>query len=355
MRIAVVAPVRRAIKKNVLYGGIERIIKSLVKGALKDGHKITLYAPWGSDLEMDGLNVRLTTTENVDGLIEKTRAAEIALFKRLHNEQAEFDLIHSHIEPAIAEVNGHNLMAKIQTPLMVSMHNQTYFPDYINYYRKHTATQKIFFVFISHNQAKPLSFLPNQTVIYNGIDLTDLTFNATPRKKQLFFLGRITPEKGAAEAIEIAQRSGWPLDIAAAIDQTQKKYFLEKIEPFIDNRQIRFLGEIDLIKKNELLGLATAVLFPIKWQEPFGLVMVEALACGTPVVAPRTGSVPEIIKDGRNGFIVSPENIVAESLAALEKIKNINREYCSFDARNRFNENVMIRRYLALYDNFNCL
>lgn len=350
MKIALISPVIKPISLKIGYGGIESIIILLAKGLSEKGHKIVLYAPFGSDLELPNMEIRLTTEKPVAGGDGETAADEKKLFEQIAEEQDEFDLIHSHIEPYIAKSNKGNYFSRIRCPLVVTMHNQTYIQDNINYYKKDTSLYQIHFIFISKNQAKPLNFLANQTVIYNGIDLTKINYSAEPVNNQLAFLGRITPEKGIREAIEIAKKSNCTLKIGAIIDQQQIEFYEKEIKPEIDGKQIIYLGEANHKMRNELLGSSMALANPIKWQEPFGLVMAESLAAGTPIIAPDIGSVKEIIDDGKTGFIVSNENIIGESSEKIKKIGTIDRKLCRETAEKRFNEDIMFDNYLKYYE-----
>jgi glycosyltransferase involved in cell wall biosynthesis len=350
MRIAFIAPVLRKISTKNAYGGIERIITSLVIGSANAGHTVTLYAPYGTDLSHDNLEVRLTTASDISGQSDKVSEAEEKLFKRIVSDQDQFDIIHTHIEPIIARFDDNNYYNLINKPIVVTFHNQTYIDNNIDYYRLHTELHNLNYVFISHNQAKPLCFLPNQKVVYNGINLEGLTFNSHPNTGQLAFLGRITPEKGILQAIDIAKQSGKKLLIAAAIDHSQQNFYENEIKPQIDNENIIYLGEIDNKQKDTLLNTSEALVFPIQWQEPFGLVIVEAMATGTPVVAANIGSVSEIIENNKNGFIVDDINNIQDYSEKIAHIKTLDREYCRKSVEDRFTDIIMIDNYLKYYN-----
>lgn len=349
MKIAVIAPVIRHISTKNLYGGIERIIASLVLGAADAGNEVVLYAPFGTDLKHKNLEVRITTEKDIEGISDLIKEAENSLFQRIVVEQTQFDLIHSHIEPYIARTGDDNYLARITKPMVITVHNQTYIRNHINYYKLHKEVHNLHFVFISKNQAKPLKFLPNQTVIYNGINLKGLTFNASPNPGQLAFLGRITPEKGVSEAIAIAKLSDNKLLIGAAIDHTEQDFYEKEIKPQLDDETIIYLGELSNEPKNDLLRTSEALLFPIQWHEPFGLVMVEAMATGTPVIASNIGSVSEIVEDGKTGFIVPSKTVVKDSVKKLGKLSSIDRKYCRQMIEEKFSDSVMIANYLEYY------
>jgi len=350
MRIAVIAPVLRKISSKTAYGGIERIIKSLVIASTNAGHQVVLYAPFGSDLENNNLEIRLTTDEDVFGRPDLIKQAEINLFQRIVDEQSEFDVIHSHIEPIIAASESGNYFSKITKPTVITFHNQTHIKNNIDYYQSHPEIHNLKYIFISHDQSEPLNFLPNKTVIYNGINLDGLTYNAIPNNNQLSFLGRITPEKGIVEAIEIARLSNMKLLIAAAIDESQRDFYEIEVKPKIDNENIIFLGEVYDEGKNNLLKNSAAFLFPINWHEPFGLVLVEALATGTPVLANDIGSVKEIIEDGKTGYIIPITDGPEAYVEKIKKLKDIDRSYCRKVAEEKFDEKVMTANYLKYYE-----
>lgn len=348
MNIAVIAPVIRKISLNSSYGGIERIITSLVIGTADKGHNVTLYAPFGTDLKHKNIKIIFTTKQDIYGEPELIEQAEKKLFKKLVEDQERFDIIHSHVEPAIADNSKFNYFSYLFVPTVVTFHNQTYIDENINYYKNHPDLHQLHYVFISKNQAKPLYFLPNQTVIYNGIDLKKFDFNSEPNPNQLAFLGRIAPEKGITQAIDVARITKKILLIGAAIDKVQTNFFNDNVSPRLDN-QITYLGEVNDKEKNKLLGSSTALLFPIQWQEPFGLVVVESLATGTPVIAPNLGSMPEIIEDGKNGFIIDQPDNISMYANAVNKVEKLDREYCRKSIEKRFSNKTMLDNYLKLY------
>jgi glycosyltransferase involved in cell wall biosynthesis len=200
-------------------------------------------------------------------------------------------------------------------------------------------------VSISNYQRRPLPFANWVATVYHGLPRHLYRFNSEP-KEYLAFLGRICPEKRVDRAIEIARRCDLPLRIAAKVDPADEKYYRERIKPLLKHPLITYIGEIGENEKNDFLGRARALLFPIDWPEPFGLVMVEALACGTPVIAFGHGSVPEVLKDGKTGFIV---NNVEEAAAAVRKLDRLSRSYCRKVFETRFTVERMARDYLKIY------
>lgn len=349
MKIAIIAPVIRKISLKNHYGGIERIIASLTIGIANNNHQIILYAPFGTDLKHKNLKIRFTTNQDISKDTELIKKAETNLFQKIITEQSEFDIIHTHVEPIIAKTNDDNYYDKISKPIIVTVHNQTYIDENINYYKTHLNIHKINFVFISKDQAMPLNFLPNQTVIYNGIDISKFTFNSIPNLNQLAFLGRITPEKGISQAIEITKLSNKKLVIGAAIDHTQQDFYDKEIKPQIDGKNIIYIGEVSDKSKNILLRTSEALLSPIQWHEPFGLTMIEAMATGTPVIAPNIGSVSEIIINDKTGFIINDINNFNNYVEKINQINKLDRKYCRQIVEEKFTDKIMINNYLKLY------
>lgn len=350
MKVAVIAPAIRRISNDNLYGGIERIIASLVIGIADAGHEVILYAPFGTNLAHKNLEIRLTTSQDIARMPSIIKSAESDLFQRVVAEQEQFDIIHSHIEPIIARIGDDNYFDKLKKPVVVTMHNQTYLPDNIGYYKLHKELYGLNIVFISKDQSKPLSFLPNKTVIYNGINIDGLTYNTTPNSGQLAFIGSISPEKGIFQAITIAKLANKKLIIGAIIHATMQDYYDEQIKPQIDDKNIIYLGEVTDKVKNDILRTSEALLFPVRWHEPFGLVLIEAMSTGTPVIASAVGSVEEIVQDKRTGFVISDIDNYADYVEKIEMISTIDRRYCRLLVEKQFTEGSMVAKYLEYYD-----
>jgi glycosyltransferase involved in cell wall biosynthesis len=228
-------------------------------------------------------------------------------------------------------------------PRLTTLHGRLDIPDLAPLYRRFPDEPV---VSISDAQRAPLSWVNWQTTIHHGLPPGPLRFHPE-RGKYLAFLGRISPEKRPDRAIELAQRSGYPLKIAAKVDKADKEYFAEVIEPLLKgNQNVEFIGEITEGEKDEFLGNAAGLLFPIDWPEPFGLVMIEAMACGTPVIAWRCGSVPEIIEDGVTGFIVDD---MKQAEAALARLETLDRARCRAVFDQRFSVERMARDYVEAY------
>jgi glycosyltransferase involved in cell wall biosynthesis len=251
--------------------------------------------------------------------------------------EGDFDVVHFH--------DGYihfPLARRFRTPTITTMHGRMDLPDLSSVFQEFVDVP---LVSISDQQRKPLPFANWIDTVYHGLP-TDLhSFHAEP-EDYVVFLGRICPEKRLDRAIEIAKRAGVQLKIAAKVDKVDEEYFTSKIKPLLDTPLVEFLGEINDTEKNVLLGGARALLFPIDWPEPFGLVMIEALACGTPVIAFECGSVPEVIEHGKTGFLV---HNVSEAVHALETIETISRHICRKEFEAKYTSGQMARNYLSVY------
>lgn len=265
---------------------------------------------------------------------------------RLLREMHRFDIIHNHLDhfglPA-ARAGG--------PPVVTTLHGRLDLPELQPLYREFS---ELPLVSISNAQRQPLPHARWVATVYHGLDLNEFTFRPRPRR-YLAFLGRISPEKGVTAAIRIARRAGLPIRIAARMplphtdDPVTRRdwvYYEDQVQPLLEGPDVELIGQVGGQQKNDFLGNAAALLFPIAWPEPFGLVMAEALACGTPVLALRAGSVPEIIQDGVTGFIRDTEGDLVEAAA---NIKEIDRERCRVEAERRFSAAAMADRYLEVY------
>ena len=336
MRIAQVAPLYESVPPK-LYGGTERVVSWLTEELVALGHDVTLFASGDS----------LTTARLISGCSQALRlnpacidqlAHHVNLLARLLRHRDEFDLIHFHIDYLHFPLSRQECLPNVTT-----LHGRLDIPDLVPLYQEFLEMPV---VSISNAQRAPLPWINWQGTVHHG--LPEISFVAYPKTGQyLAFLGRISPEKGVDQAIEIAKRCGVPLKIAAKIDRTDKDYFESRIKPLMDHGLVEYVGEINGLEKNEFLGKAAALLFPINWQEPFGLVMIEALACGLPVVAYPLGSVPEIIEDGVTGFLVHD---VSEAVQAVRKISTINRRVCRQMFEERFTSKRMAQDYVAIYE-----
>ena len=337
MRIAQVAPLYESVPPK-LYGGTERIVFYLTEELIKMGHEVILFASGDSQTKAKLIPVcpnALRLDKNCKDFI----VWHLHMLEEVFKRAKFFDIIHFHTEYLHLP-----LATRYNVPFITTLHGRLDLPEYIPFFKNFKNAP---FVSISNSQRKPLSWLNWQATIYHGLP-EDLYKFYPETGKYLAFLGRISPEKRPDRAIKIAERFGMPLKIAAKVDKVDKAYFKEVIKPMLKNPWVEFIGEIGESEKNEFLGNAYALVFPIDWPEPFGLVMIEALACGTPVVAWRCGSVPEIIEDGKTGFIIDS---IDSAVEALYKVKTLDRKACRKCFEKRFTAKRMAEEYIHVYRN----
>jgi glycosyltransferase involved in cell wall biosynthesis len=322
------------------------VISSLTEELVRRGHDVTLFAAadsrttaalyptveqalWHWEPPLHDLNPFLAMT--LDAIWE---------------HQGEFDVIHSHLD-----YWGFALARHASVPVLTTLHGRLDLPQLLPLYRQF---EDVPLISISDAQRRPVAWANFLGTIYHGIDTDELTFSPRPGS-YLAFLGRISPEKGLDTAIRVAQRAGLPLEIAArkplrsGTEQHVRvdwAHYRDEIKPMLGTSGVRLIGEVDGEGKDEFLRNAAALLFPIRWPEPFGLVMVEALACGTPVIALNAGSVPEVLEDGVTGFVCSSED---EMVAAIGRLDEIDRARCRAEAERRFSPARMARQYEQMY------
>lgn len=333
MRIAQVAPLWFAIPPKT-YGGSELVVSMLTEELIKKGHEVTLFAAGDSKTTANFLPIW------PKGLEKANLAAPFAVFALMYKElierQNEFDIIHDHCEYYTVPFSKF-----LKPPMISTLHNPITEEKNILYKK----FPNINYVAISHNQRKSGPGVNIVKTIYHGISIEKYDFNPNPQD-YLLWLSSIVPEKGPATAIEIAKLSGEKLIISGPIFPQNSDYFEYRIKSLIDGKQIQFIGEVDFEKKIELFKNAKAFLFPIHRQEPFGLVVIEAMACGTPVIAFKEGSMPELIEHGKTGFLVDS---IEEAIRALKNIKKISRAYCREYVQKNFPLRRMVNRYERLY------
>ena len=265
-------------------------------------------------------------------------AHHVMLVERVLDEKNNFDLIHFHIDYL-----HYPRSRSADVATLTTLHGRLDIPDLVPLYRRF---RDVAVVSISESQREPLPWLNWQATVYHGLPVESLEFRPTPGK-YLAFLGRISPEKGLDVAIAIARRAGVELKIAAKIDRVDQAYFDTVIKPLLDGPGVEFVGEIGHADKSEFLGGAMALLTPVQWPEPFGLVMIEAMACGTPVIGFPRGSVPEIVEDGVSGFIVRG---VQEAARVVKAVPALSRRRCREYFERRFSATRMCEDYLTVYD-----
>ncbi|HZQ37477.1 MAG TPA: glycosyltransferase family 4 protein [Dehalococcoidia bacterium] len=334
MKIAQIAPLQESVPPSA-YGGTERVVSWLTEELVRRGHDVTLFASGDSTTSARLVPV-VPKALRPAGVPDYLPATMLAVGRALEHAD-EFDIIHSHIDvPAVPFAH------LVKTPILFTMHGRLDQP-WVRALYDNYADVKL--VSVSDNQRRLLPHWNWQGTVYNGIGLSEYTYY--PRSGEyLAFLGRISPEKGIEEAIQVARLAGIPLKVAAKIDPADRKYYEERVAPLLRGPLVEYVGEIDQREKDIFLGRALALLFPIRWPEPFGLVMAEAMATGTPVIAGRFGSVPEVIEDGRTGFICDS---VEEMALAAERVGELDRATCRAVVQRRFSAAAMAEAYEAIY------
>jgi glycosyltransferase involved in cell wall biosynthesis len=335
MKIAQVAPLHESVPPR-LYGGTERVVSYITEELVSLGHHVTLFASGDS----------ITSAELIPGVARALRldpdsgdpiASQVLLLEKVFQEAHRFDVIHFH-----CDYLHFPLSLRAAIPNVTTLHGRLDIPALAPLYREY-ATLPL--VSVSNAQRAPIPWAGWRATVYHGLPLGA----AAPRMDPdgyLAVLGRVSPEKGIDRAIEIARRAGLTLRIAAKVDRSDREYFDAVIRPLLREPGVEFLGEVGEDDKESFLGGARGLLFPIDWPEPFGLVMIEAMACGTPVIAFPRGSVPEVIEDGVTGFVV-PD--VAGAVKAVERLDTIDRARVRRVFEQRFSSRRMARDYLDVY------
>ena len=335
MRIAQIAPLAESVPPK-LYGGTERVVSVLTEELVRRGHEVTLYASADSQTTARlkpcaDQGLRLSQDE-VDPL-----AYCLMQLASVFDAEKEYDIIHNHIDYV-----AFPFARRSAVPVVSTTHGRLDLPETRRIYEYFSDVP---LVSISHEQRTPLPNSKWAGNVYNAIDIDCYEFQ--PEKgSYLAFLGRVSPEKRVDRAIEVARSLEIPLKIAAKIDDSDKDYFEHAIKPFLDSSLIEFVGEVDDAQKNDFLGKALAYLFPIDWPEPFGLTMVEAMACGTPVVAMEAGSVPEVVVDGVSGFVCPS---FREFIEMAEEVQSLDRLACRRSVEERFSPKAMADGYEQVY------
>lgn len=337
MQIAQIAPLYEAVPPK-RYGGTERVVANLSDELVRQGHDVTLFASGDSQTTARLVEAR-DCALRLDPLPGWDLPAHITMLDQVRRQADEFDVLHFHTDcmhmPMFVDQAGKTV---------TTLHGRLDIKDL----KPFLASYRDFpLVSISNNQRRPVASANWIGTVYHGLPTDKLSFTSEPTDGYLAFLGRISPEKGPDTAIEIAKRAGIPLRIAAKVDKADQDYFAREIEPLLDDPLIKFVGEIGDDQKGDFLGNARALIFPIRWPEPFGLVMIEAMACGTPVIAFPCGSVPEIVEDGWTGRIVGD---VEAAVTAVETIDALDRQAIRNRFEERFSVAAMARRYVQLYE-----
>jgi glycosyltransferase involved in cell wall biosynthesis len=337
MRIAQVAPLMESVPP-CLYGGTERVVSYLSEELVHQGHDVTLFA--SGDSRTSANLVRCSDMAlRLNPAVKDALPYHLIMLKEVCRQADDFDVIHFHID-----MLHFPLVTGFADRTLTTLHGRLDLPDLKPFY---AAFPEIPLVSISDSQRLPLAPLRWAGTVPHGLPQNLLPFTANPRGNYLAFLGRTSAEKRPDRAIEIAARAGLPLKIAAKIDKVDRVYWDTVVAPLISrHRNVEFVGEINEAQKAEFLGNALALLFPIDWPEPFGLVMIEAMACGTPVIAFRAGSVPEVVDEGVTGFIVDD---AAEAAVAVSRLAILDRAKVRARFERRFSVERMANDYLSIY------
>lgn len=342
------------------YGGTERIVSYLADGLVKRGHEVTLFASGDSKTSAKLISIFPEALGN-SGELKTKPLYPLLQYIECFTRASQFEIIHNH-----AQYFAMPLSDLVKTPVVHTLHGTVVREEIpedksrtLDRFRNHN------FISISNNQREGRPDLNWTATVYNGIKIEDYPFRSE-KGNYLLWMGRIVAKKGPVEAIETAKRAGMPLKMAAAIDPIDRPFYEEKVKPLIDGKNIQFLGEVDGKEKADLYGRAAATLYPISWHEPFGLVMAESMACGTPVIAYNEGSVPEVVEDGVTGYIIqapNPKSQIPNKLQipnlkiqkegieglveAVKRIGEIKREDC----RKRVEEKFTVEKMVEGYEN----
>jgi glycosyltransferase involved in cell wall biosynthesis len=336
MRIAQVAPLYESVPPK-LYGGTERVVSYLTEELVRQGHDVTLFAS-GDSVTRARLVAPCSASLRLDPNCIDRLAPHVALVDQVLQEADEFDVIHFHIDYLHYPASRH-----CRVPHVTTLHGRLDLADLVPLYRQFADVPV---VSISDAQRRPLPALNWQGTVYHGLPDDLYRFHPTSGD-YLAFVGRISPEKRVDRAIEIARLAGRELKIAAKVDQADREYFEQTIRPLLDRPGVELIGEIGDAAKNDFLGNAAALLFPIDWPEPFGVVMIEAMACGTPVVAWRCGSVAEVIDEGVTGYMCE---CMEEAVRGVERALQLSRARCRQRFESRFRAARMAEDYVQIYD-----
>ena len=336
MKIAQIAPLAEAVPPR-LYGGTERIVSYLTEELVREGHQVTVFASGDSRTRAE-LVACAPKALRLDPAVRDPVPHVLMMLDEVRRRAHEFDVLHFHMDlfhfPTFTDIAGQTV---------TTLHGRLDLPDLQPFYQRF---QDFPLVSISNDQRGPLPGAHWAGTVYHGLPLELHRFVPSTDQGYLAFLGRISPEKRPDRAIEIARRAGLPLRIAAKVDNADRAYFERQIEPLLADPLVEFVGEIGDADKSDFLGNARALLFPIDWPEPFGLVVIESMACGTPVIAFARGSVPEIVEDGVTGFVV---HNIEEAVRAVRRVTELDRREVRHRFEQRFSAGRMASDYLEIY------
>jgi glycosyltransferase involved in cell wall biosynthesis len=337
MRIAQISPLYEAVPPR-LYGGTERVVAHLTDALVEAGHDVTLFAAADTRTSATLVAVRDQAIRLDPSPLKSDLAAHLTMLDQVRRRCDEFDVLHFHVD-----LLHYPFFADRARQTLTTLHGRLDVKDLAEAYQR---WPQFPMVSISNRQREPLPDANWLGTVYHGLPAGLYPFVERPRGGYLAFLGRISPEKRLDRAITIARRAGLPLKVAAKIDSVDRAYFHDHIQPLLDDPLVEFIGEIADAEKAGFLGDAAALLFPIDWPEPFGLVMIEAMACGTPVVGWNCGSVPEVLDDGITGRIVDSEDA---AVAAVEEVMSFDRRTVRKVFEQRFSAAAMARGYVEMY------
>jgi glycosyltransferase involved in cell wall biosynthesis len=337
MRIAQVAPLYESVPPS-LYGGTERVVSYLTEEMVRLGHEVTLFAS-GDSRTQAKLVAACPRALWRDPNCKDTLPHHVRLMELVFADVSRFDLIHFH-----CDYLHFPLLRRCPCPSVTTLHGRLHVPDLNPLFDEYA---EVPLVSISDDQRRPIPTANWQATVYHGLPRNLHTFRERSGD-YLAFLGRVSPEKRLDRAVEIARRAGMKLKVAAKIYPEERAYYKQTIEPLLHESRsfVEFIGEVGGRQKDEFLGNAHALLFPIDWPEPFGLVMIEAMACGTPVIGWRCGSVPEVIDDGVTGFVVDS---IEQAVTAVGRVAAMSRHTCRRVFEERFDAGRMVRDYLDVY------
>jgi glycosyltransferase involved in cell wall biosynthesis len=335
LKIAQVAPLYESVPPAT-YGGTERIVSYLTEELVQQGHDVTLFAS-GDSRTRARLIPQIDRALRLDSHCLDTMAPHVVMVEEVFRRADEFDIIHFHIDYVHFSV-----CRRMKIPSLTTLHGRLDIPELGMLFETFSDVPVNS---ISLAQRSPIPWANWVGTVHHGLP-KDLYSLEESSGKYLTFVGRVSPEKGLGEAIEIAKRAGMPFKIAAKVDKKDAEFYETTIRPLLDHPLIEFMDEIGDEGKQELIGHAAGLLFPIDWPEPFGIVMIEAMACGTPVIAFRHGSVPEVIDDGVTGFVVDN---VPQAVKKVEQLGSISRRRCRQVFEARFSASRMANDYVELY------
>ena len=336
MKIAQIAPLAESVPPR-LYGGTERVVSYLAEELVRLGHDVTLFATGDSETSAK-LVACSRRALRLDPSVKDPLAHLTLMLERVRSRAHEFDILHFHLEHL-----HFPLFRSVARKTVTTVHGRLDLPELPPLYREFSDMP---LVSVSNAQRAPVPFANWVGTVHHGLAREVCPFNPAPRGGYFAFLGRVSPEKGLERAIEIARRAGARLRIAAKVDPADEEYFRSEIMPLVATPGVEFVGELTEAQKPAFLGNATALIFPIDWPEPFGLAMIEAMSCGTPVIAWPQGAVPEVVEHGRTGFVVDS---IDAALAALERAPRLDRLAVRSRFEERFSAARMAQDYLSVY------